>query len=177
MDEAESSQEYYQFDALDFLDDSCFIQSECDAQYGNQRVENFGGTVTRITQWCGQGPTTPVPQYTAPVNYQHYQLQDPMDLNFLSAENYQEGNYGQASSGRRTRGSTQLYGGLLASSPPRASTRSPPATMRATRPSKKDAPTNAITEENGTRQRGRARLNTRDQTAAEVRLLVLPTYS
>ena len=165
MDEAASSQSpnesYYQLSPFGFLGDSYFTQPQYDCQqYGSQQlglgIEYPGG----VDYTALNSPSS------VSTSYQSYQSRDPMDPNLLSAENYQEGAYERTNLGRGGTGSTQLLMGSLAGNP---CTPSPPASDTETRTtSKKDASKGAAAEYKSTRQRGRPRLDTRDQSAAEV---------
>lgn len=174
MDEAESAQSpneaYYQLSPFGFLNDSYFTQPQYNP-YASQQA----GTSARLglgTEYSGAAHfTAPIAPFQVPAGYQTYQPREPMDPNLLSAESYQENTYENMNPGRRQGGSTQLYGGFLASSSSHGGgASSPPATnMRTRRTSKKENPKGSATEESSVRQRGRPRLDTRDQTAAEVR--------
>ena len=91
-----------------------------------------------------------------------------MDLDVLSAENYQEVSFDRGSSEQLDSGNTQLYGGNLASSTIETKALKPYTSMKTRRPSKKNAFQGVSTDDSATRQRGRPRLDNRDQTAAEV---------
>ncbi len=158
---------YYEYSPLGIFNDSYFTQP---LQYNHEQNVNFvqpgdpGFVVDPL------GPANYPAYYPA---YLPYQSQAPalMDLDLLSAENYQEVPYDQGFSGQRDNGSIQLFGGLLASSTHETKVPSSPASMTTRRSSKKATPKGAGADETATRQRGRPRLDNRDQTAAEVCLL------
>jgi hypothetical protein len=157
---------YYGYSPLEIFSDSYFTHPlHHDEQSTNFEPENLGIEDFGATNFASS--TGSVAQQTD--YHQPYQSQTPMDLDLLSAENYHEGVYPQSSSRARSSGSIELYGGLLATSPEVTEPTSPPTTMK-TRRSKKEA---SSADESGTRQRGRPRLDTRDQTAAEVFFLNL----
>lgn len=167
---AESSRgrrdEYYNYSPLEIFSDSYFTHP---MQYGEQSSTNFppGGLGIEgfvATDYTGSAPQ----QFPHQIDYQGYQTQAAMGLDVLSAENYQEGVYPQRSSRARGSGSVELYGGFLAPSPSQVEPTSPPTTMKTSRPKKEKS---VSADESGTRQRGRPRLDTRDQTAAEVLIL------
>ena len=174
MENAESScskyNEYYRFSPLGFLNDSYFTRIDPNAQYESQGFGNLEQNELGIAPWGGS-ESAPVPQCPALPSNQPYQLLDPMDLDVLSAENYHEGAYGRVNSSKDEGLGTQLYGGLLANDGRQAATPDPPPHTRSRRSSKKDASKNANTVEDNPRPRGRPRLDTRDQTAAQVSLV------
>ena len=91
--------------------------------------------------------------------------QNQMDLNLLSSENYNEvyddpGNSVKAGGSR-----SQVYGGLLT----RDRQPSPPRIRTRTRKGSKKDTTKALSPDETARQRGRPRLDTKDQTPAERR--------
>ena len=151
------NREYYGNSPLEIFSDSYFTQA---VQYDEHSC-SFAPAGLGIQGYVGANYAHQVPQQT---DYQPYQGSNPMDLDLLSAENYQEGLYPHNISPVNGSGSIELYGGLLATSPIEINPRSPPTAMRSQR-SKKDA---SSADESGNRQRGRPRLDTRDQTAAEV---------
>ncbi len=122
---------------------------------------------------------TPIPAHVAQL-YDYtalYTGQPPMDLNLLSSESYPEEIYG--STGPEG-GNAQLYGGLLPTSPQSEDGHSLVSQnknikpLRSRKPRKKeDAHSTSPDELNAARQRGRPRLDTRDQTAAEVDYLII----
>ena len=160
---------YYQYGLLEGLSDPYSLQPDVNPLFGYQRGNNLAQAELENRQWIGLGSADPIPRYTAPIGYQSFQSQEYMDLNFLSAENYQEGMYEEKSSQSSRKESTQLYGGLLG----RATTPDASLNSRLPGPSRKEGSNNSSAEENAPRQRGRPRLNTRDQTAAEVGAPVL----
>lgn len=180
MDETEPGQSpneaYYRLSPLSFLNDSYFIQPD----YENQQhgFSHIGGVVQPgpgIEYPGGIDYTASGSPFSLPTNYQPYQLQHPMDLNVLSVDNYREGVHAGTNINRQNEGGTQLYGGFLTN---RTRTPSPlRRNMRTRQNSRKDGSSGMPLEENSTRQRGRPRLDTRDQTAAEVRPSDLETHS
>ena len=106
--------------------------------------------------------------------YLPYQSRAPalMDLDLLSAENYQEVPYDQGFSEQHDNGTVQTYGGFLARSTPETQVPSSTTNMTTRRSSRKGITKGASAEETATRQRGRPRLDNRDQTASEVCLLI-----
>lgn len=177
MDDAESAQSsnegYYQLSPFGFLGDSYFTQPQYDyQQYGDHHIGSSGQLGLGLEYSGGVNCTNPISPFPLPTSYQPYQSRDPMEPDLLSAEKYQEGTHTDANLGQREGRSTQLYGGFLASSPHKADTPSPRTTnMKARRTSVRDASKSVAAEDNSTHHRGRPRLDTRDQTAAEVRLL------
>lgn len=171
---AESSRsredEYYNYSPLEIFNDSYFShpvpydeQNSRSFARGGLRTEGFG-----VTNYTGLTDSTPqqIPQQIPQqMVYKGYQTQTPMDIDVLSAENYQEGVYPRRRSRDHDSGSIELYGGFLATSPNEKDSGNPPTTTK-NRRSKKEI--SASADESGTRQRGRPRLDTRDQTAAEV---------
>ncbi len=99
---------------------------------------------------------------------------DPMDLDLLSVENYYEGTFDGAESLAPQYESSELLGALLAPNRPRTrkstKQKNSPANGRTRHsPSKEILKKNmSPDEEHGARHRGRPRLDTRDETAAEV---------
>lgn len=96
-----------------------------------------------------------------------------MDLNLLSAESYYDDAVIEANTQtEHQNGSSQWTEGLGSNSTqPRKLAKQTEllANTRARQPSKRDSSKTAnVDEPNGVRQRGRPRLDTRDQTAAEV---------
>jgi len=154
-----SNDEYYSYSPLGIFSDSYFTNP---VQY-DERNTSFPPVGLRT-----EGFGASVPQQG---DYQPYQTQTPMDLHLLSAERYQEGIYPHRSPRARGSGSIELYGGLLAMSPNEIEPTSPPMNMKPRR-SKKETSKSTSADESGTRQRGRPRLDTRDQTAAEVLVLI-----
>ena len=98
-----------------------------------------------------------------------------MDLSLLSAEKYNEGSSIQQSnaSGDLGEDNVQLFGGFMArkSDTPKRKSSSPQSTskldMKSRRLTRKES-SKSIEEPSSVRQRGRPRLDPRDQTAAEV---------
>jgi hypothetical protein len=94
-----------------------------------------------------------------------------MDPNLLSAENYYNDLLEASSSREDQEGQSQWLGGLLANraSNSKSAKKSAPYSTKARRTSKKEASQSTSHDEsNGTRQRGRPRLDPQDQNAAEV---------
>lgn len=169
MDEAESAhspnEAYNQSSPFGFLGDSYFTRPPYNHQeYRNEQVGSSEQLGLGIEYLDGVDYTAPISPFSVPASQQPCHSMDP---NSLSAENYQERAYEYTHSGRVGRGSTQLLMGCLASKP---RTPSPPVSnMKSRRSSMKDGPEGAGAEDSSTRQRGRPRLDSRDQTAAEVR--------
>lgn len=166
--EAESARtrrndDYYEFSPLGFLGDSYFTQSP---YYSNNPIEN-----AQVGLGLEPSPnyTDPAPQLVKPTGYSPYYPQTPMDLDVLSAENYQR-DYAQVSSAQRGREHAPLFG-ITADNRLRTSTPSPPAGTRARRSRKESLKGTSADEANSARQRGRPRLDTKDQTAADVCIL------
>ena len=162
--EAESARggnnEYYEFSPLGFLGDSYFTQSP---YYSNNPNENAQG---RPSLEIPPNFTGSAPQIVEPTGYSPYYPQNPMDLEVLSAESYQR-DYAQVGSAQRGREHAPLFG-ITASNRRRTNTPSPPAGTRARRSRKESLKGTSADEANSARQRGRPRLDTKDQTAAEV---------
>ena len=168
MDDAESARrerhdEYYRYSPLGIFNDSYFTHpvpynEEQDVTLAQAGSTGFG---MNIDSQCAANY----------VGYQPYQTQVtvPMDLELLSAENYQEGPYDRELQSQHVSG-TQVYGGLLVGSPVEAKAPSPPATTKTRKSSMKETSKSSKADEHITRQRGRPRLDNRDQTAAEVSL-------
>ena len=103
-----------------------------------------------------------------------YNGQPPMDLNLLSSQSYSEVPYEKTDPIEPEGGNTPLYGGLIPTGPRSGDASSTRATrpVRSRKSSKREDPTSMSPDEStAARQRGRPRLDTRDQTAAEVSLL------
>ena len=160
--------EYYEYSPLGIFYDT---YSTLPVQYNHERNVNY---VQTGPPGVAVDPPRPAnrPAYCPAycTAYLPYQSQAPalMDLDLLSAENYQEAPYNQSFSEQHESGSIQMYGGLLASTThetkvPRSST-----SMTTRRSSKKGIPKGVSADETATRQRGRPRLDNRDQTASEV---------
>lgn len=172
MDDAKSArrrgnnEDYYQYSPLGIFSDSHFTHP---LPYNEEQNVNSAraGSIGFGINIDSQGPTN-----YAGYQYQSYQSQAPtsMDLDILSAENYHESPYSRGIPSRRVSGSTQVYGGLLVDKPCDVKVPSPPAGMKSRRSTKKEASKSASADETGTRQRGRPRLDNRDQTATEVSL-------
>ena len=165
--EAESARggnnEYYELSPLGFLGDSYFTQSP---YYSNNPNENAQGGLGLETP---PNYTGPAPQIVEPTGYSPFYQQNPMDLEVLSAENYQR-DYAQVGSTQRGRVQAPLFG-ITANNSLRPNTPSPPAGTRARRSRKESLKGTSADEANSARQRGRPRLDTKDQTAAEVCIL------
>ena len=156
--------EYYEFSPLGFLGDSYFTQSP---YYSNNSNENPQGGL-------GLEPshnyTARASQIVEQTGYPPYYPQTPMDLDVLSAENYHR-DYAQVSSIHRGREHAPLFG-IGADNRLRTNTPSPPAGTRTRRSRKESLKGTSADEANSARQRGRPRLDTKDQTAAEVCILL-----
>ena len=168
--EAESARggnnEYYEMSPLGFLGDSYFTQSP---YYSPNPNENAQGRLGLETPPNYSGPA-PAPQIVEPTGYSPYYQQNPMDLEVLSAESYPR-DYAQVGSTLRGREHAPLFG-ITASNSRRPNTPSPPAGTRARRSRKESLKGTSADEANSARQRGRPRLDTKDQTAAEVCILL-----
>ena len=155
--------EYYEYSPLGIFYDSYFTQpmQYNYAQPGHPVVVD---------------PPRPANRPAYCPDYLPYQSQAPapMDLDLLSAENYQEVPYDHRFSEQHDSGSVQMYGGFLASSTHETKVPSSPTSMTTRRSSKKDIPKGVSADETATRQRGRPRLDNRDQTASEVCLITPP---
>lgn len=162
--EAESASrrddEYYEFSPLGFLGDSYFTQSP---YYSNNPNEN---AQVRLGLEPSLNYRDSAPQPVEPTGYSPYYPQTPMDLDVLSAENYQR-DYAQVNPMQRGREHAPLFG-ITADNRPRTNTPSPPAGTRTRRSRKESLKGTSADEANSARQRGRPRLDTKDQTAAEV---------
>ena len=152
---------YYESNPLSFLNDFHFIESENNSRYRQQQFQNFIQARGEI-----EGLSTVPQSTTLRTGHQPCQACNSMDLNLLSAESYHDIPYGETRSGRQENENAQLYGGLVA----KDASPSPPPKTRTRRSLRKDASKNTSTEDNNSRPRGRPRLDTRDQTAAEVGL-------
>lgn len=155
--------EYYGFSPLGFLGDSYFTQSPYYSSNPNENEQTGLGLEPSPTY---TGSALPIVE---PTGYSPYYPQTPMDLDVLSAENY-ERDYAQVSSMQRGREHAPLFG-ITADSRLRTMTPSPPAGTRARRSRKESLKGASADEANSARQRGRPRLDTKDQTAAEVCIL------
>ena len=155
--------EYYEYSPLGIVYDSYFTQP---VQYDREQKVNYAQT-------GHPGVVVDPPRSANCPAYLPYQSQAPalMDLDLLSAENYQEGPYNQRFSEQQNSGSVQMYGGFLASTTHETKAPSSPTSMTNRRSSKKGTPKGVSADETATRQRGRPRLDNRDQTASEVCLL------
>lgn len=166
--EAESARrgndEYYEFSPLGFLGDSYFTQSPYYSNHSNENTQvglslepshNYTGRASQITEQTGYPP---------------YYPQTPMDLDVLSAENYPR-DYAPVGSIHRGREHAPLFG-ITADNRVRTNTPSPPAGARTRRSRKESLKGTSADEANSARQRGRPRLDTKDQTAAEVCILL-----
>lgn len=94
-----------------------------------------------------------------------------MDLNLLSAETYDDGALNGANPQTEDHNGSKQWTGALGSNSTQArklKQKELPANTRARPPSKRESSTINVDESHGARQRGRPRLDTRDQTAAEV---------
>ena len=170
--EAESAgggnDEYYEFSPLGFLEDSYFTQSPYYSNNPNETDEN-AQTRLGLEPSPNYNYTGPAPQVAEPTGYSPYYPQTPMDLDILSAESYQR-EYAQVSSIQRGREHVPLFG-ITAEKRLRTITPSPPAGTRARRSRKESWKGTSADEANSARQRGRPRLDTKDQSAAEVCIL------
>ena len=162
--EAESARrgndEYYEFSPLGFLGDSYFTQSPYYSNNPNETARVGLGLEP------SHNYTVPVSQIVEPTGYSSYYSQTPMDLDVLSADNYQR-DYAPVSSIQRGREHAPLFG-ITADNRLRTNTPSPPAGTKIRRPRKESLKGTSADEANTARQRGRPRLDTKDQTAAEV---------
>ena len=158
------NEEYYEFSPLGFLGDSYFTQSPFYSNDPNESAQ------------IGLGPepssnyTAPAPHVVEHTGYSPFYPQTEMDLDVLSAENYHPTEYAQANAVQRGRDPAPLFG--ITDSRLRTVTPSPPAGTRARRPRKESLKGASADEANSARQRGRPRLDTKDQTAAEVCILL-----
>ncbi|KAL2039285.1 hypothetical protein N7G274_007953 [Stereocaulon virgatum] len=169
MDDAESARrggnndECYQYSPLGIFNDSYFTQP---LPFNDDQNVNFAqGSLSQFGMNAdSQGATN----YAG---YEPYQIQasKSMDLNVLSAEDYREGPYSRDLPSSRVSGSTQVYGGLLVENSSDVKSRSPPADITIRRSTRKEVSKSTSADETGTRQRGRPRLDNRDQTATERR--------
>lgn len=162
--EAESARrgndEYYEFSPLGFLGDSYFTQSPYYSNNPNERAQ-VGLGLEPSRNYTGRAS-----QVVEPTGYTAYYPHTPMDLDVLSAENYQR-DYAQVSSIQRGREHAPLFG-VTANNRLRTKTPSPSAGARTRRSRKESLKGTSADEANSARQRGRPRLDTKDQTAAEV---------
>lgn len=170
--EAESARrgndEYYGFSPLGFLGDSYFTQSP---YYSTDPLDPNENAQVGLGPEPSSNYTGPAPQIVEPTGYSPFYPQDPMDLDVLSAENYHQTEYSQVSSMQRGREHAPLFS-INADSRLRTITPSPPASTRARRSRKESLKGASADEANSARQRGRPRLDTKDQTAAEVCILL-----
>lgn len=170
MDDAESArrggtnEDYYRYSPLGIFNDSYFTQplpfnDDQNVDFAQGRLSQFGmnADLHGATNYAG---------------YESYQMRapTPMDLDVLSAEDYREGPYSRGIPSSRVSGSTQVYGGLLVENSGDVKSPSPPADMKTRRSTRKEVSKSTSADETGTRQRGRPRLDNRDQTATEVSL-------
>ena len=159
--------EYYEFSPLGFLGDSYFTQPP---YYSNNPNANPNENAhVGLGLEASQNYTGPASQIVESTGYSPYYSQTPMDLDVLSAENYQR-DYAQVSSIQRGREHAPLFG-ISADNRLRTNTPSPPAGTRARRSRKESLKGTSADEASSARQRGRPRLDTKDQTAAEVCIL------
>ena len=162
--EAESARrgndEYYEFSPLGFLGDSYFTQSPYYSNNPNENVQVGLGLE------ASQNYTGRASQIVEPTGYPPYYPHTPMDLDVLSAENYPR-DYAQVSSIQRGREHAPLFG-ITADNRFRTNTPSPPPGTKPRRSRKESLKGTSADEANSARQRGRPRLDTKDQTAAEV---------
>ena len=156
--------EYYEDDPLNIFYDSFFTQPVQDNQEQNINYAQAGHT--------GVVVDSPRPAYCSA--YLPYQSQASalMDLDLLSAENYQEVPYNQKFSEQQSSGTVQVYGGFLASTTHETKVPSSPTSMNNRRSSKRGIPKGVSADETATRQRGRPRLDNQDQTTSEVCLQI-----
>ena len=159
--------EYYQYSPLGIFYESCFPQP---VQYNYEQNVNYAqpGHPFGVVD-----PPRPANRPAYCPAYLPYQSQAPalMDLDLLSAENYQGVPYDQRFSEQHDSGSVHMYGGFLPSSTHETKVPSSPTSMTTRRSSKKGISKAVSADETATRQRGRPRLDNRDQTASEVCLL------
>ena len=160
--------EYYEYGPLGIFYDSYFTQP---VQYNHEQNVDFvqSGHPGFVVET--PGPANRLAYCPA---YLPYQFRAPalMDLDVLSAENYQEVPYDQGYSEQRDSSTIQTYGGFLARSTPETQVPSCTTNMTTRRSSRKSNLKGASADETSTRQRGRPRLDNRDQTAGEVCLLI-----
>lgn len=165
--EAESARrrndEYYEFSPLGFLGDSYFTQSPYYSNHPNENAQ-VGLGLEPSPNYTG-----PASQIVEPTGYSPFHSQTPMDLDVLSTENYQR-DYAQVNSMQRGREHAPLFG-ITADTRLRTNTPSPPAGARSRRSRKGSLKGTSADEASSARQRGRPRLDTKDQTAAEVCIL------
>ena len=159
--------EYYEYSPWGAFYDSYSTQP---VQYNYEQIVNYAQTGHPGVVVDPPHPTN-CPVYCPA--YLPYQSEVPalMDLDLLSAENYQEVPYNQSFSEQHDSGSVQMYGGFLASTTHGTKVPNSPTSMTTRRSSKKGIPKGVSADETATRQRGRPRLDNRDQTASEVCLL------
>lgn len=160
--------EYYEYSPRGIFYDSYFTQP---VQYNHEQIVNYAQTGHPAVVVDPPRPAYCPAYCPAYLPYQS-QAPAPMDLDLLSAENYQEVPYNQRFSEQHDSGSVQMYGGFLASTTHETKVPSSPTSMTTRRSSKKGTPKGVSADETATRQRGRPRLDNRDQTASEVCLLI-----
>ncbi|CAD6593266.1 MAG: hypothetical protein ASARMPREDX12_006966 [Alectoria sarmentosa] len=164
--------EYYEFTPLGFLEDSYFTQSpyhNYDYNYSNHSNENAQIGLGHDPSPNFNYPPS-APQTVEPTGHSPYYPQTPMDLDVLSADNYQR-DYAPVSSMQRMqrgREPAPLFG-ITADNRLRTISPSPPTGTRARRSRKESLKGTSVDEASSARQRGRPRLDTKDQTAAERR--------
>ena len=178
---ADGSDGYYGYSPLTTLSDSYFSQEQ---YYGENEAYARSNNPTLIVpsippQGIGQAQGqasasslvsapfrySPAVNFSDPSNFAPFYTEGQMDIELLSAEKYKEGGYPQVNTAEAE--NNVQFGGLLASN------EGSPATMPTRRTSKKETSKSTSADEAvSTRQRGRPRLDTRDQTAAEVSLLL-----
>lgn len=156
---------YYEYSPLGIFYDSQPVQ------YNHERNVNFV-----LPDYPGFVIETPSPA-NRPAHcsaYLPYQFRAPalMDLDLLSAENYQEVPYDHRFSEQHDSSTIQTYGGFLARGTPETQVPSSTTNMTTRKSSRKGILKSASAEETATRQRGRPRLDNRDQTAGEVCLRI-----
>ena len=159
---------YYQYNALGIFYDSHVTQP---VQYTYEQNVNFvlPGHSRFVVETPGPADR---PAYCP--TYLPYQSRAPtlMDPDLLSAENYQEVPYDQGFSEQHDSSTVQTYGGFLARVTPETQVASSTTNMATRRSSRRGVTKSATAEETATRQRGRPRLDNRDQTAGEVCSLI-----
>ena len=159
---------YYEYSPLGIFYDSNFTQP---VQYTHEQNVNLV-----LPGHPGFVVETPSPA-NRPAHwpaYLPYQSRAPalMDLDLLSAENYQEVPYDQGFPEQHDSNTIQTYGGFLARGTPETQVPSSTTNLTIRRSGRKGIIKSASAEETATRQRGRPRLDNRDQTAGEVCLLI-----
>ena len=152
--------EYYEYNPLDIFYGSYFDQP---VRHNHEQNVNYAQT-----GHAGVVVNPPRPANCPTCLPYQSQASAHMDLDLLSAENYQEVPYNQGFSEQHNSGTVQMYGGFLASATPEIKVRSSLPSMTNRRSSRKGIPKGVSPDETATRQRGRPRLDNRAQNASEV---------